>query len=484
MPTRYTPSLTGTEEFVTDGDRLLQVIDKYWIEEDVDGRFVLDDWQRWLIRHVLERYPDDYPDPQLAGRLRWRQVVISMGRQNGKSVLGAIFGVYGLLFHMHAPRVVGLGYSQKTAKIVYDRVSYTINTQPVFKKVVRVTKVTGMKRKDAPGEYIIKPASEKAIQGFPITLCVFDEMHITPEALWNAAKQGMKTKEDGIIIGLTTAGDTNSVLLNKLYKELEGIISATAAADTDETSRLGGFIWEAPEGASLTTEGAVEAANPAVACGRVPVAVVRSDAASDPWVEQQRYVLNRFVDVFNSWIEMPLWNACVGKGPVLSEGGPYVFAIDAADVMNTATITMTTKKGDVVKSRMVASLVKPTTDQLFKYCKYLRKKYGRSAFVVYKRSLNELGEKLKEQGFEVYNLSDSEFSEACKTTYRLITRKQLEVRNEEVLKMQVPRAIRKNYYSGWKLDKTHTSVELDALYATVIGAYIAETKKIGQAAIW
>jgi hypothetical protein len=183
---------------------------------------------------------------------------------------------------------------------------------------------------------------------------------------------------------------------------------------------------------------------------------------------------------------MPEWNACVGKGPVLSEGGPYVFGIDSADNMNTATITMTTKKGDVVKSRMVASLVKPTTDQLLKYCQYLRRKYGgRAAFVIYKRSLNELGEKLKERGgYEVYSLSDSEFSEACKTIYRLISRKQFDVRNEEVLRMQVPKAIRKNYYSGWKLDKTHTSVELDALYATVIGAYIAETKKIGQAAIW
>lgn len=487
MPTRYTPSLTGTEDFRTDADLLpdrtyglLDVIDGLWIEEDVEGKFVLDDWQRWLIRHALERYPDNYPNKELAGRLRWRQVVISMGRQNGKSVLGAIFGIYGLLMHMRSPRVVGLGYSQKTAKIVYDRLSYTINNQPKFKKVVRVTKVSGMKRKDRPGEYIVKPASEKAIQGFPITLCVFDEMHITPEPLWNAAKQGMKTKNDGIIIGLTTAGDTNSTLLNKLYKELDGRISATAA---DDTNRLGGFIWEAPEGSSLDTEGAIEAANPAVACGRVPLSVVRSDASGDPWVEQQRYVLNRFVEVFNSWIDMPLWHAVAGKGLLLSEGGPYVYAIDAAEDMNYATITMSAKVGDVIKTRTVASLTKPTIETLLKYCKYLRRKNGRAAFVVHKRSLNELGEKLKAQGFDVYNLVDGEFAEACKTTHRLIKWKKFEWADNSssaTLSQQVPKAIRKNYYGGWRLDKSHTSVELDALFATVMGAYIAETKTIGQ----
>ena len=39
----------------------------------------------------LKRYPLDWHVERLRGRLRFRQLVISMGQQNGKSLLGAIF---------------------------------------------------------------------------------------------------------------------------------------------------------------------------------------------------------------------------------------------------------------------------------------------------------------------------------------------------------------------------------------------------------
>lgn len=79
-PVLFTESLTGTEDFITDGDKLLQVIDLAWNSPDNED-FTLDEWQRWLVRHVLERYPEDWPVERLRGKLRWQQCVISMGRQ-------------------------------------------------------------------------------------------------------------------------------------------------------------------------------------------------------------------------------------------------------------------------------------------------------------------------------------------------------------------------------------------------------------------
>lgn len=78
MPTLYTAPLQ--EDFVTDGDKLLQVVDLAWRSPE-DENFRLDDWQRWLIRRVLERYPDDWPDENKRGELRFKQCIISMGRQ-------------------------------------------------------------------------------------------------------------------------------------------------------------------------------------------------------------------------------------------------------------------------------------------------------------------------------------------------------------------------------------------------------------------
>ena len=62
LPARYTPPLA--DDFVTDGDDLIRFANMAWTTPEVDrADFKLYRWQEWLLRHVLERYPQDYPDP-------------------------------------------------------------------------------------------------------------------------------------------------------------------------------------------------------------------------------------------------------------------------------------------------------------------------------------------------------------------------------------------------------------------------------------
>src|SRR5690606_3594856 len=128
MPALHTPPLR--EDFETDGDRLLKVVDLAWRTPEQGTDFSLDEWQRWLIRHVLERYPADHP--KYPGELRYRQCIISVGRQNGKSVLGAIFGIYGLLLQTQGPEVVSVASSVKQANIIYERVRLVVSTNPAL----------------------------------------------------------------------------------------------------------------------------------------------------------------------------------------------------------------------------------------------------------------------------------------------------------------------------------------------------------------
>jgi len=104
-PTYFTLPLSP--EFPTDGNKVINISQTLWrLPEKNDEILVLTDWQKWLIQHVLERYPDDFHDPSKAGRLRYKQVVISMPRKNGKSLLGALFALYGMLLHEPAPEVI------------------------------------------------------------------------------------------------------------------------------------------------------------------------------------------------------------------------------------------------------------------------------------------------------------------------------------------------------------------------------------------
>ena len=218
LPTNFTPPLS--EDFPSDGPQLVGFVNIAWMTPETDTQnFHLDEWQEWLLNHVLERYPKDHPNPELAGRLRYRQVVISMGRQNGKSVLGAILGLYGLLLHVKGPLVIGIASSREQAEIIYTRTALVVNENPSLKRRFQRTTIhRGMKTADGRGNYEIKPANSASIQGLPLSLGLFDELHLSKSEQWSAMILGTAQRDNGIVVGITTAGDTDSLLLHDLYK--------------------------------------------------------------------------------------------------------------------------------------------------------------------------------------------------------------------------------------------------------------------------
>ena len=94
FPARWTKPLS--EDFESDADRLLQVVDLAYRDMDNPEGIKLDEWQRWLLRAILERYPADHPDPLLAGKPRYRAVVCSIPNQSGKSLIGCVLGWWGV----------------------------------------------------------------------------------------------------------------------------------------------------------------------------------------------------------------------------------------------------------------------------------------------------------------------------------------------------------------------------------------------------
>lgn len=478
-PTSYTPTLTGTEDFCTDGDRLIRVVEKYWQAPEVEGKFELDDWQKWLIRHILERYPCGDCEscvrlgrkhPHSPGVLRFRQVLASMGRQNGKSVLGGIFGFYGLLMHEPGPQVIGLASNKEQAEIIYERVYHVIKENNTFTKKVKATGTRGISRRDGTGTYRVKPAKGDALQGIPISMCLFDEVHISKEDMWQAVVNGLRTRKNGMVLGITTAGDDTSALLKSLYKT-----GGKSVAGDEDAERFGFFLWEAPEGSSVEDDEAIMAANPAVACGRVDLATVKSDVRNLPEPDQQRYVLNRFVASVNNWLPMTAWNKTAGQG-IPQGAGPITFSIDRTPDWEYASIVATVKHDGKVYSELVASMVKPNLDQLVKVCVNLRK-HGPIQFAVDSYQLGELSSELKRRGFKVYCLSQKEIVNACATAYALIVQDKFTHDNQPLLRQQMPRAVRKNIGEGWRISRKDSSVEIDAVMATVMGVYVSENTR-------
>ena len=69
LPTRYTQPLT--DDFPTSGNVVIGLAEAFMtVPEKGNEKLKLTDWQKWLIKAVLERYPTNHADPEKAGRLR------------------------------------------------------------------------------------------------------------------------------------------------------------------------------------------------------------------------------------------------------------------------------------------------------------------------------------------------------------------------------------------------------------------------------
>lgn len=467
LPTHYTLPLS--EDFPSDGRKLINISEAIWkLPEKYNESLVLTDWQKWLIQHVLERYPDDHSNPDRAGRLRYKQVCISMPRKNGKSLIGALFALYGMLLHEPAPEVISVAASSDQAKIVYRRLLHQTNTSNILKSLFsRSTEHRGLWTADGTGVYKVIASKASTAQGLHPSLVVFDELHVADSDVWTAMALGSATRPDGIVIGITTAGDDTSELLKDLYKR------GSAAIDGDEElERFGFFCWEAPIGCEVLDEEAVRRSNPNLASGILSWESVKNELATMPEADARRFRLNQFVSSMNAWLPVGAWQQLPHGKP----SNPKVFAVDRTPGWDHAAIVAATlEEGDKVSTELVASFNNTNIDELLRACINLNK-YG-APFIVDSYINQDLAHALRQRGIRVHMASHKDLISASNNAYRRIMRKTLIHPKDEIVSLQMSRAVRKNVGESWKITRKDSGTDIDAAIATVLAIWFVDTQK-------
>jgi hypothetical protein len=422
LPAIYTKALTPA--FSTDGDKLIELVKLAWASPEQPEGIELDEWQKWLIRHMLERYPQTHP--LYPGQLRYRQIVVSMGRQNGKSLLGAILGVYGLLLHQQGANVISLASSTDQARIIYSRVLFTIQSNEYLKKrFKKATEQRGITTLDGSGRYDVKAAKEAALQGIPMSLCLFDELHLAKKGMWSAAVLGTAQRKDGMVIGITTAGDQSSETLIDLYK------LGTAAAQGDkDLERFGFFCWQAPEGSQVDDPMALKKANPSIDAKRLDLSTVLSDIRSIPEHEARRYRLNQFIaGTSQSWLASDLFAKAAGDGITKEEN--IVLAVDRTKNWEYASIAAARKTEDgTYETELVAGFAGATEQILYNKIRELWDRKTITAVVMDERQMPNLVKRLKTDGLSVWALWTKEISVASSTVYAMFAAGTVKHRND------------------------------------------------------
>lgn len=190
-------------------------------------------WQKWLLIHALERRRD--------GGLRFRNVVVLVARQNGKSTLSQVLALY-WLYVLNVRTVLGTAQDLDTAEDVWEgAVEIAQDVAVLADEIAKVIRVNGKKALLLEGgqRYRVKATNRRAGRGLSGDRILLDEIreHQSWDA-WGAITKTTMARPAAQIWCLSNAGDMTSVVLRYLRKKAhEAIgdpdgINATDDADT------------------------------------------------------------------------------------------------------------------------------------------------------------------------------------------------------------------------------------------------------------
>jgi phage terminase large subunit-like protein len=323
---------------------------------------------------------------------------------------------------------------------------------------------------DGSGVYKVIAAKSATAQGLHPSMVIFDELHVANEDVWTAMSLGSATRPDGIIIGITTAGDDTSNLLKNLYER------GSKAMDGDEEfERFGFFCWEAPLGCELNDEIAIKRANPQLATGILSWESVKNEISTMPEADARRYRLNQFVSSMNAWLPVGTWQS-LSYGTVKN---PKVFAIDRTPGWDYASIITADLNDDgTITTELVAAFNNTNMDELLNACVKLQK-WG-CPFIMDGYVLSDLANTMKQRGFRVQTTSNKDLINASNNAYSRIMMKKLSHPKDEIVSMQMQRAVRKNIGESWKITRKDSATDIDAAIATVLAIWFVDNHQTPQ----
>lgn len=447
-----TPELPDAD--YSEGDKLIKVAEALYQPAELSHPIVLDEWQKWIIRRVLAKRPD--------GQWHHRINLVSIPRQNGKSVLGALLALYYLILHVPGPQVVSLASTVQQSGIVFQRLLWSIQNSPALRKRLRkATETRGMATLDG-GYYRVLPSIGANLQGLALSGVVLDEAHIVNEGTFDAILIGTGQRDMSQVFIITTAGDHNSKLLKRLY-------------EMGDDGHIGAYIWQGDPNADYDDPEIVkqqlERANPALADGRMNM-----DRAVEEWnllprTDGLRYRMNIWTEEASlRMIDANAWANAIGDGP--KQDRNLIFSVDRTTDWNYVSVTAHEFDNGQHRAELVASVPALNLETLNTLLKSLAR-YSPQAYVFDASQLSSAGKRLRDQGFTVFNLSQNEVINAVSLALARLEQGKISVAQNDLLSHQALRAKKEKRRDGFRISR-ETEIGSDAFSALVYGVYVSE----------
>ena len=349
-PRIYTPPLRELTPDTTLGFEIIEFAENVL-------QIKLHPWKKWLVIHTFELLDD----PVDVWRLRFRTVIVEVGRQNGKTTLSCVIALF-FMYQLEVGLVLGTAQDVSNAEDVWQTcVDMAQGNDELAEAIKHVWYTNGSKRLQLVGnrDYRVRASNRKAGRGKSADLVLLDELreHQTWDAWAALSKTGMARK-NALLWCMSKAGDGTSVVLRhfrmRAHAQLgdpDGIVAAAGESETPadasaDGSMLGIFEWSADPNADPGDVNAWAQANPSLGY-TIELSTLKAAYADDPADVFRTECLCQWV---TSTVTPPFpvdaWDAGKDEKSEIAEDSPLWWGVDIASDRSKASIAVCGKRKD------------------------------------------------------------------------------------------------------------------------------------------
>lgn len=431
------------------------------------GPFLLTPWQQNLIEALYERRDD--------GLLRYRRSLIGLGRKNGKSLLGSLIALYGLIEGEHGAEVYSAAGDRRQARVVFDEAKWQVQQSPALSGICKVYR-DAIEVPSTHSVYRVLSSDAKLQQGLNPSTVIFDELHVQPNSeLWDALTLGSGARRDPQIVAITTAGYDLASVCGLLYGYGQKVVRGEIEDDA-----FGFWWWEAPEGCDLNDREAWLAANPNLGDGLLDPEDMEIAVRQTSEVSVRRYRLNQWVRTAeDSWLPQGAWELC-RSDLALVPGAPTWIGVDMALKRDTtAAVAVQHVDGKIVARAKIWLPEGGIMDvaAMESHLLEMAKLYDVQEVAYDPAFFQRSAEALAEQGMPMVEFPQSpqRMVPACGHLYEVIVNQRLAHDGNPIFSDQVLSAAQRMKDNGWTLSKGKSKRKIDAVIALAIAVDRATT---------
>lgn len=219
--------------------------------------FILELWQQALISAMFGIVD------KIDGTRKYQEVVLIVGRKNGKSTLSAAVGLYLTIADGElGPEVYSVATKKDQSKIIWLEAKRMIQKSPALRKRMK-TLVSEIN--SSLNDAVFKPLGRDSdtLDGLNVHGALFDEVHAWKDQnLYDVIVDGTSSRDNPMIFTTSTAGTVRESVFDRLYNECEMIINGYSDPDGYKNERLLPIIYELDDRKEWTNPDAWIKANP------------------------------------------------------------------------------------------------------------------------------------------------------------------------------------------------------------------------------